>query len=133
MTGMSDTAEPDPYTEALAPLLPPIAFGNNGRRVTEWQRPTVNPDGSVTVPVVGINGGERITHWSISSTEHGPLVEGAFVPLRAADKSDSDWLYQRAEEAAAAGLPLADALQAVRDGYSSIDVDRAIAAEDDEP
>jgi hypothetical protein len=38
-----------------------------------------------------------------------------------------DWLYERAEEAATAGLSLEDALQAVRDGYSSIDADRAIA------
>lgn len=40
-----------------------------------------------------------------------------------------DWLYERAEEAAAAGLPLEEALQAVRDGYSSIEADRMIRAE----
>jgi hypothetical protein len=40
-----------------------------------------------------------------------------------------DWLYERAEEAASDGLPLDEALQAVRDGYSSIDADRVIAAE----
>lgn len=40
-----------------------------------------------------------------------------------------DWLLERAEEAAAAGLDLERALQAVRDGYSSIDADRRIRAE----
>ncbi len=38
-----------------------------------------------------------------------------------------DWLYDRAEEAATAGLPLDEALQAVRDGYASVDGDRMIA------
>jgi hypothetical protein len=38
-----------------------------------------------------------------------------------------DWLYERAEEAASVGLPLDKALQAVRDGYSSIEADRTIA------
>jgi len=40
-----------------------------------------------------------------------------------------DWLLERAEEAAAVGLDLERALQAVRDGYSSIDADRRIRAE----
>lgn len=38
-----------------------------------------------------------------------------------------DWLYERAEEAAAVGLPLAEAIRAVVDGFSSIEADRAIA------
>lgn len=38
-----------------------------------------------------------------------------------------EWLYERAEEAAAVGLPLDRALQAVRDGYSSIAADRIVA------
>jgi hypothetical protein len=37
-------------------------------------------------------------------------------------------LYERAEEAAAVDLPLEEALQSVRDGYSSIDFDRRNAA-----
>jgi hypothetical protein len=40
-----------------------------------------------------------------------------------------DWIYQRAEDAAAIDVPIEDALQAVRDGYSSIEADRAIAAD----
>lgn len=43
-----------------------------------------------------------------------------------------DWLYDRAEEAAAVDLPLEKALQCVRDGYSSIAADRALAAEEAE-
>jgi len=43
-----------------------------------------------------------------------------------------EWLYERAEDAAAAGLPLDKALQAVRNGYSSVEADR-IAAEDEQP
>lgn len=43
-----------------------------------------------------------------------------------------DWLLERAEEAAAVGLDLERALQAVRDGYSSIDADRRIRAELDD-
>lgn len=42
------------------------------------------------------------------------------------DESELDkwnWLLERAEEAAAAGLPLDVALQAVRDGYSSHEAD----------
>jgi hypothetical protein len=46
-------------------------------------------------------------------------------PLAARDVHN--WLYDRAETAAAAGLPLEAALQAVRDGYSSVDADRRIA------
>jgi hypothetical protein len=38
-----------------------------------------------------------------------------------------DRLYHCAEVAAAAGLSIADALQAVQDGYSSIEADRMIA------
>lgn len=38
-----------------------------------------------------------------------------------------DWMYERAEEAAAAGLLLEDALEAVRCGYSSVEVDRMVA------
>lgn len=41
-----------------------------------------------------------------------------------------DWLLERAEEAASAGLTLDKALQAVRDGFSSIEADRRIAEED---
>ncbi len=36
-------------------------------------------------------------------------------------------LYERAEDAAAAGLPLDQALEAVRNGYSSVEADRMIA------
>ena len=36
-------------------------------------------------------------------------------------------LYDRAEDAAVVGLPLDEALEAVRSGYSSIDADRMIA------
>lgn len=39
------------------------------------------------------------------------------------------WLYERAEEAAAAGLSLPMAVQAVLDGFSSIEADRTTAAE----
>lgn len=38
-----------------------------------------------------------------------------------------DWLYERAEDAAAVGLPEERALEMVRYGYSSIAADRAIA------
>lgn len=38
-----------------------------------------------------------------------------------------DSLYERAEHAAARGVPLDEALQAVRDGYSSVAADLAIA------
>lgn len=41
-----------------------------------------------------------------------------------AGESSQRW---RAEEAAMAGLPIEQALQAVRDGYSSIEADRSIA------
>jgi hypothetical protein len=41
----------------------------------------------------------------------------------------ASWLYERAEDAAPGGLPLERALQAVRDGYSSIEADR-LARED---
>ena len=36
-------------------------------------------------------------------------------------------IYERAEEAFNRGLPIEDALQAVRDGYSSAEADRMIA------
>lgn len=41
-----------------------------------------------------------------------------------------NWLYERAEDAASDGLPLDQALQAVRDGYSSIEADRTFAADE---
>lgn len=41
-------------------------------------------------------------------------------------------LYERAEDCATLDVPLEEALQAVRDGYSSIEADRQIA-EDDPP
>lgn len=62
-------------------------------------------------------------------TQHGwkPSTSG---PRDA--KHAEDWLYERAEDAAAAGLTLDLALQAVRNGYSSIAADRAFAAEEAE-
>ena len=38
-------------------------------------------------------------------------------------------LYERAEEAFAVGLPIEKALQAVRDGYSSAEMDKQIREE----
>lgn len=40
-----------------------------------------------------------------------------------------NWLLERAEEAAMAGLSLKDALEAVRAGYSSVEADRSYALE----
>ena len=48
-------------------------------------------------------------------------------PVDAADAED--WLYDRAEEACAAGLSLERALQCVRDGYSSVAADEAFRAD----
>lgn len=44
---------------------------------------------------------------------------------RDADHAE-DWLYERAEDAAAVGLPEEKALEMVRNGYSSIAADRAV-------
>jgi hypothetical protein len=38
--------------------------------------------------------------------------------------SKEAWMYERAEDAAAAGLPLDLALQCVRHGYDSVEADR---------
>lgn len=51
---------------------------------------------------------------------------GTVTDYRATEEA----LYERAEDAAAAGLPMADAVQAVRDGYSSVAADRAVAADE---
>lgn len=60
----------DPITEALAPRLPSVAFFNDGRRVTEWQQPIVNEDGSITVPIVPTGAGRAvITHASITTAD----------------------------------------------------------------
>lgn len=56
-------------------------------------------------------------------------IEAPRVPARNRPRNAEhaeDWLYERAEEAAAVGLSLDKALQAVRDGYSSVDADRSI-------
>lgn len=66
---MTAPAEHDPIAEALAPRLPLIAFSNNDRRITEWQRPTLNDDGSITVVPVGIHAGEVITAASITDVD----------------------------------------------------------------
>lgn len=57
-----------------------------------------------------------------------PATPPSPPPLRDAEHG-YDWLYERAEDASHAGLPLAEALEAVRDGYSSAAVDRRIAEE----
>jgi hypothetical protein len=57
-----------------------MAFGDDGRRVTEWQRPTVNPDGSITVPVVPITDEVTFIGWTLTS-ERGVIAEGDFAPL----------------------------------------------------
>lgn len=43
-----------------------------------------------------------------------------------------DRLYERAEEASNEGMPIETAFQAVRDGYSSAEMDRRIAREEDD-
>jgi hypothetical protein len=65
----------------------------------------------------------------ILSARDDAIREAAARGIRGPRDADhaGDWLYERAEEACAAGLPIEDALQAVRDGYSSVQADRAIA------
>ena len=53
------------------------------------------------------------------------LSESENAPLR----DWRNWMLERAEDAADRGLPLEEALQAVREGYSSIEADR-LARED---
>lgn len=69
------------------------------------------------------------TKVTLACPVHGELMRIATTGRdRGAHAADARWLYERAEDAAAEGLPLDDALQAVRDGYSSIEADRDFKA-----
>lgn len=52
---------------------------------------------------------------------HRPLT---FIPTSTPREAAESRLYERAEDAAALDIPLEEALQTVRNGYSSIEADR---------
>ena len=86
----------------------------------------------LTVTVEDVAKGEVVSFIGVLRDGVHYTLRKGLPPSRPRDAEDAlGWLYERAEEAAATGLPLERALQAVRDGYSSIEADRMIAEEGD--
>lgn len=67
-----------PLDEFEAHGLPSVAFFNGGRRVTEWQRPSLNDDGSITVLIVPTEPGRAVISHALIHTADG---ESRLAPL----------------------------------------------------